>query len=99
MRRKRLEIVVETTRRVTLRRPGAEPAARCGQCSELLVPTEAAVAVTGLSSRAIHRLVEAGEVHFAETPAGALLVCPNSFGAAQSPPGRKRTLIREGDRS
>jgi hypothetical protein len=76
--KRRLEIVVETTRRVTLRRPGAAPTARCGQCSEPLVSTEEAVAVTGLSSRTIHRLVEAGEVHFAETPSGALLVCPNS---------------------
>ena len=44
------------------------------------------MAVTGLSSRMIHRLVEAGEVHFAETPAGALLICPESFarGAAEA---------------
>jgi hypothetical protein len=33
----------------------------------------------GLSSRKIHRLVETGEVHFAETPTGALLICPDSF--------------------
>ena len=77
--KRRLEIVVETTRRVTLRRPDAAPAAWCGRCSELLISTEEAVAVTGLSSRTIHRLVEAGEVHFAETPTGALLVCPISF--------------------
>ena len=77
-RTRRLEIVVETTRRVTLRRPGAAPPARCEQCSEPLISTEEAVACTGLSSRTIHRLVEAGEIHFAETPMGALFVCPNS---------------------
>ena len=77
-RRRRLEIIVEATRRVTIRRPGVAPALRCGQCAEPLVSTEEAVVVTGLSSRTIHRLVEACEIHFEETPAGALLICPNS---------------------
>ena len=84
-----MEIVVETTRRFTLRKPGRAPAAECAQCSGPLILVEEAVAVTGLSSRAVHRLVEAGEVHFAETPAGALLVCPDSFrgGAAEAESG------------
>ena len=92
-RKRRVEIVVETRRVVTLRKPAPTHAPLCGLCSGPLVPSEVAVTVTGLSSRAIHRLVEAGEVHFAETPAGALLVCPNSFGAAGSPPRRKFPLI------
>ena len=73
-----LEIVVETGRRITLRKPSPAPRVRCERCSGPSVIAEEAVAVTGLSSRAIHRLAEAGEVHFAETPTGALLVCPNS---------------------
>ena len=98
-RKRRLEIIVETTRRSIIRQSGAAPATWCEQCSGPLLPAEAAVAVTGLSSRAIHRLVEAGEVHFAETPSGALLVCPNSLVAAQSPPRRKHLHIQEGDQS
>jgi hypothetical protein len=81
---RRLEIIVETERRLTLRKPGPAHAVRCEQCSGVLVLAEEAVAVTGLSSRALHRMVETGEVHFAETPAGALLVCPDSFRAAQA---------------
>jgi hypothetical protein len=91
-RKRRVEIVVETRRVVTIRKPAPSRAPPCEFCSGPLLPAEVAVTVTGLSSRAIHRLVEAGEVHFAETPAGALLVCPNSFEAAQSPPRRKRSL-------
>jgi len=85
-RKRRVEIVVETRRVVTIRRPVPSPAPPCGVCSGPLVPAEVAVTVTSLSSRAIHRLVEAGEVHFAETPAGALLICPDSFrgGAAEA---------------
>ena len=79
MSQRRLEIVVVTTRRFTLRRPVWAPAAGCAQCSGPLISAEVAVAVTGLSSRAIDRLVEAGEVHFSETPAGALHICLNSL--------------------
>jgi len=88
-RKRRVEIVVETRRVVTIRKPASSPLPPCGLCSGPLVPAEVAVTVAGLSSRAIHRLVETGEVHFAETPAGALLVCPNSFrgGAAEAEAG------------
>jgi hypothetical protein len=44
-----------------------------------LIGADEAVAVTGLRSHRIHRLVEAGAIHFAETPAGALLIRPGSF--------------------
>jgi hypothetical protein len=94
-KKRRLEIVVETERRVTLRRFGPLPVARCEQCSGPMVFAEQAVAATGLSSRALHRLVETGEVHFAETPAGALLICPNSFtsGAGEA----ERETLNKGD--
>jgi hypothetical protein len=77
-RKRRLEIVVETKRRFTLRKSGPPHMVRCKHCSGPLVSAEEAVAITGLSSRTIHRLVETAEIHFMETPAGALLICPNS---------------------
>ena len=40
----------------------------------------------GVSSRALHRLVEADTVHFAEAPEGALFVCLNSLMAAVDNP-------------
>ena len=88
MRKRRLEVVVETKRRFTLRKSDASPTTLCGQCSGPLLRVGEATAVTGLSSRAIHRLVEAGEVHFEETPAGALLICPNSFVVARAEAGQ-----------
>ena len=77
--KKRLEIVVETERRVTLSRFGPLPATRCALCSSPMVFAEQAIAVTGYSSRQIHRLVETGSVHFTETPEGTLLVCAASL--------------------
>jgi hypothetical protein len=44
----------------------------------LLTPEEAALA-TGVGARAIYCLVEAGLIHFQETPDGLLLVCPNKI--------------------
>lgn len=37
------------------------------------------MAIAGINSRAIHRLVEAGAVHFTETPEGLLLICLSSL--------------------
>jgi hypothetical protein len=51
----------------------------------MLIP-EAAAAVAQVSLRAIYRWVEKGELHFAETPEGALLICQDSL-TTQSPLG------------
>lgn len=98
-KKRRLEIVVETERRVTLKRFGSLPAARCEQCSGPMVFAEQAVAATGLSSRAIHRLAETGEVHFAETATGALLICPGSLadGACEAERAVESSLVLNSD--
>ena len=44
-----------------------------------MVGAEAAAALTGLSQRAVFRLIEAGRLHFSETPRGAPLICLNSL--------------------
>ena len=51
---------------------------RCRECGGSMITVPAAVAVTGASSREIHRSIEAGLLHFAETE-GLLLVCSNSL--------------------
>lgn len=50
----------------------------CGPGVPLLTPEEAAP-LAGLSVRALYRLVEAGLIHFKETPDGLLLVCPGNL--------------------
>ena len=50
---------------------------RCAECPgqpEMLTPEEAA-RLAGLSSRAIYRLVESGQIHCTETEVGSLFVC------------------------
>jgi hypothetical protein len=44
-----------------------------------MVTPEQAAAIVGSSVRAVNQSVEAGRVHFLETPDGGLLVCVNSL--------------------
>jgi hypothetical protein len=48
--------------------------ANCSQAAALLM-IEEAVKMSGFSARTIYRLIEAGEVHFAETAEGLTLIC------------------------
>ena len=81
MKKRRIVITRETDELLVVRAPARSGKAWCPECAAhvwMLAP-EAATAVTGLSARAIYRLVEAGQIHFTETPDGLLLVCPDSF--------------------
>lgn len=52
----------------------------CGAGAMLLTAEEAAAAA-GVTPRTIYRWVEAGKVHFSETPQGETLICLNSLRA------------------
>jgi len=52
----------------------------CPTCATdvgMCTPDEAA-ALAGVSPRTIYRWIEAGRIHFTETPGGPVLVCSNS---------------------
>jgi hypothetical protein len=53
----------------------------CEQCDAAvqLVSLEEAVAIAGVSARAIYRMAEDGLIHFRESAEGLLLVCLNSL--------------------
>lgn len=79
-RRRRMEITVET-RRLVIRRSTNPAAVSCIECSspvQLITPEEAAV-LASVSTRTVYRRVERGQLHFVETEAGGLLICPNSL--------------------
>ena len=50
----------------------------CGCTATLVTPEDAAV-LTGTSARPIYRLVEAGEIHWADGPEHLLLICLSSL--------------------
>ena len=79
--KRRTEITIDTHRVFAVRRRTGVPAAWCRRCDDLVLmitPDEAAK-LSGLSSRAVYRLVEAESIHFTETHDGSLLICLNSL--------------------
>lgn len=86
-RRRRTEITVETRHLFLLTNAGNAVQTLCTECTPpaSMITLEQAAVLTGLSTRTIYAIVEAGKVHFIETPAGLLLVCLNSLLASISP--------------
>jgi excisionase family DNA binding protein len=80
-KKRRIEITIEAERSVIFRKKRNNAQARCAHCAaqvRMLTPEEAAL-VAGVSQRTINRWVEAGKLHFTETPEGLLLICLNSL--------------------
>jgi len=71
------EITVETQQRLVIREPGESILGICPQCGSgvRLVSTNQAATLAGESTRTIYRWIEAGLIHFTETPEGHLFVC------------------------
>ncbi|MCI0486468.1 MAG: hypothetical protein L0229_07690 [Blastocatellia bacterium] len=82
-RRRRTEITVETTEILVVRKSGRARLLWCAECCrqvEMITPEQAMI-VAGTSSRTIYRSVEAGQIHYSETPEGFLFICLNSLTA------------------
>lgn len=80
-RRKRLEVTIQQDTLYVLRTPPRVLTAWCAGCGaevDMLTLEEAAT-LAGCSMRALVRRAEAGQVHFAETAAGRLLICPHAL--------------------
>jgi hypothetical protein len=81
--KRRIEIAVDRRRFIVLKRRGASVSDWCADCGEqvAMLTADEAATIANVSSRTIYRRVEAGEVHYTETPAGVLRVCANSIRA------------------
>jgi excisionase family DNA binding protein len=78
--KRRVEILIETERLLIA---GGRHAMtlRCDECAievRMITVDEAAI-LAGESARTIYGWVEAGRLHFLETPEGRLLICLNSL--------------------
>lgn len=87
-KKKKTLITSRRFERITVRRrSGRLSCGICGEASELLSIEESGL-VFGVNLRSIFRLVENGEVHFAESPAGLLLICTATLQQALMKPER-----------
>lgn len=73
-----IEIVKRETLIISQPRFAARPS--CGDCgADAMVTPEEAAAITKINLRTIFRLVETGEIHFAENASGAFYICADSL--------------------
>lgn len=75
------QIIVERERFVTVKLKHEAGDSFCRECGKNVrfVSSDAAAALRETTARRIFRLIEAGELHFTETAAVALLVCLESL--------------------
>ncbi|NOT59882.1 MAG: hypothetical protein HOP19_06610 [Acidobacteria bacterium] len=78
---KRTETTIETYQVQIVRRRKPETEAWCSACAAAvrMVTPEAAAALSAVTPRTIYRRIEAGQLHFIETPDGTLFICTNSL--------------------
>jgi hypothetical protein len=72
---------IERSLLVSARKPRPQKAIKCPRClaeTSLMLPEEAS-SLSNFSLREIFRRVEAGRVHFVETPEGRLFICATSL--------------------
>jgi hypothetical protein len=80
---KTTEVIIERDELWVVRGPRPRAPGRCELCGETeFVTPETAAALAGVNTRTIYRLVEAGLIHFLETPEGSVLVCLRSLTTA-----------------
>ena len=80
--KRKIEITLETNKRCIVRLPDDwDEGIFCPQCEtvELLISAEQAAAFFNISRRTVYRLADNGSLHFVETDAGAVFVCPSSM--------------------
>jgi len=79
--RKRKEVTIETERILFINRSPRRPILWCDSCAQevVMLTVDEAGAMARMTSRMIFKLVEAGQLHFTETPEGRLLICSNSL--------------------
>lgn len=90
-RRTKTELIIEQEELLVVSVRPQEISAWCEACGaevQMITP-EAAAALFGTSALNIFRLVEAKQLHFTETPEGALLVCSRLLDEAEQPQRRK----------
>jgi hypothetical protein len=79
--KRRIEITVDRSRLIVLKRRTSGDPQLCPFCSQpnAMLTVDEAATIAGVTSRTIYSRAEAGGLHFVETAAGRLLICTNSI--------------------
>ena len=77
--KRKTEIFVETSRRFVIHGPESAEQIVCRECGEPMLAAEQAAALFDIGRRTVYQIIENATIHFVETEAGVLLVCPDSL--------------------
>ncbi|MDQ2746313.1 MAG: hypothetical protein M3T96_03530 [Acidobacteriota bacterium] len=76
---RKTNVLIKTARKFIIYQSAAAEQIRCEQCGEQMMQAQTSADLFGISSRKIYRLIEHGEIHFVETLANKIYVCPVSI--------------------
>jgi hypothetical protein len=81
MSKKRVTTITVESERIIIHRRQQAALVWCAACraQTLMLNPEEAAAIAAVTPRTIYRWVEAGKLHFTESPEGKLLVCLDSL--------------------
>jgi len=74
-----MNILIKNERRLIVHRQSSNSTVFCDQCSEQMLPAQTSADFFGVSSREVYRLIESRQIHFIETAANEIYVCPESI--------------------
>jgi hypothetical protein len=73
---RKTSILIKTERKFVVRQLQSDAQIYCEKCAEQMIPAQASADLFGISSREIYRLIETEQIHFIETEANEIYVCP-----------------------
>ncbi len=76
---RKTNVLIKTARKFIIHQPAAAEKIWCEQCGEQMIQAQTSADLFGISSRKIYRLIEREEIHFVETLANEIYVCPISI--------------------
>jgi hypothetical protein len=75
---RKTNVFVKTERKIIVRGGSSKDFVCCADCAEQMLPAQTSADFFGISSREIYRFIESGKIHFVETEANEIYVCPVS---------------------
>jgi hypothetical protein len=79
--KRKLEMLVVTKRRYVVRQAAPGRQIACAECGAPMLTAEQAANFLGITQRRIFQLIETEAAHYAETDAGAVMICLPSLTA------------------
>ena len=77
--KRKIEMIIATNRRYVIRQSAPHTSIACAECNEPMLTAEQSANFFGITQRRVFRIIEAEAAHYAETDAGAVMICLNSL--------------------